>query len=95
MARIVTTGATPEIVTDPSVLAGEPRVAGTRVSVQAVVVLAQSYRDLEQVYRALPTLPPGGVEVALAYYDDHREEIDRLIAETEAEAYQPEPEPGE
>lgn len=50
---------------------------------QSIVVSYQIYGDLGRVQRAYPRLDAAVVQAALDYYEDHREEIDRLIAENE------------
>jgi uncharacterized protein (DUF433 family) len=66
-------------------LGGEARIDGSRIRVRDVVAA----RDLggmtpeEIAATAYPSLTLGRVYAALAYYEDHREEIDRA---TENEA---------
>jgi uncharacterized protein (DUF433 family) len=65
-----------EIVSDPSILGGEPVIAGTRVPVRAVVLLYRMHGgDLSRVQRSLPTLTVQGIQLALDYYEQHRREI--------------------
>lgn len=75
----------PRIVRDPRVLGGEPTIAGTRVPVRAVVVAFRLHGDRARVGRAFPTASPEAIDEALAFYESHREEIDRFIAENEAD----------
>lgn len=77
----------PEIVKVPEIVGGEPIVAGTRVPVRSIVILLEAYGEPCDVYRALPTLPPGGVEAAMAYYATHRDEIERYIALHESDSW--------
>ncbi|HEY7062244.1 MAG TPA: DUF433 domain-containing protein [Chloroflexota bacterium] len=71
------------MVRNPLVLGGEPTVAGTRVPVRSIVIAWQLHQDLDRVCRAYPMLSRGDVEEALTFYDLHRGEIDRYIAENE------------
>ncbi|MCA1667297.1 MAG: DUF433 domain-containing protein [Thermomicrobia bacterium] len=65
-----------EIVSDPSILGGEPTIAGTRVPVRAVVLIYRMHGDnLSRTRRSLPTLTEGEIYLALDYYERHRREI--------------------
>ncbi len=65
-----------EIVSDPSILGGEPTIAGTRVSVRAVVLMYRMHGDdLSRTQRSLPTLTEKEIHLALGYYERHRREI--------------------
>jgi uncharacterized protein (DUF433 family) len=66
---------------------GVPRIDGTRLKVQHVAVLHTFHGlDGEQIRRQYPFLTLAQIYSALAYYHDHKEEIDRAIEEGEREA---------
>lgn len=65
---------------------GEPVIAGTRVTVRAIVEYNRLYRSVERTLRALPHLTREQVADALGYYADHAAEIDSYIREN-AQAY--------
>jgi uncharacterized protein (DUF433 family) len=73
------------IVRTPGVLGGEPRLANHRIRVRDV----SAARDLgglspeEIAATVYPSLTLAEVYAALAYYEDHREEIDRAGAAEE------------
>lgn len=72
------------IVCTPGTMGGEPRIEGHRVRVRDVV-LARDLDGLtpEEIAASVyPSLSLAQVYSALAYYEDHREEID-LAAEKE------------
>lgn len=75
---------TEHIAIDPDYCCGKPRIAGTRMPVATIAKLylemGESLEDIAQEYN----LPLASVYAAIAYYYDHREEIDRHTAETEA-----------
>lgn len=71
------------IVRNPEILGGEPVVAGTRLPVRAVVLTHRYAPNMEYIYGAYPFATRADIDEALAYYDDHRTEIDRYIAENE------------
>ncbi len=73
----------PHIVRNPEIGGGEPRVAGSRISVRVIVQTARYARDTVELYGAHPTITPEAIEEALAYYETHREEIDHFIKENE------------
>lgn len=81
----VQTGYT-HIVRTPEILGGEPRIQGHRIRVRDVVMA----RDLgglspEEISASVyPQLTLGQVYAALAYYEDHHDDIDRA-AENESE----------
>src|SRR5262249_9854978 len=67
----------------PGVMGGKPRVAGHRISVQNIALwherLGMTQDEIETEY----DLTLADVHAALAYYFDHREEIDKSIADDE------------
>ena len=75
-----------QVVRNPNVLEGEPTLAGTRVPVRAIAVAWRFYPDVKRICQAYPMLTPADVRAALAFYQANREEIDRYIAENEADA---------
>ena len=78
MATVITHVSTNirEIVSDPSILGGEPVIAGTRVPVRAVVLIYRMHGDdLSRTQHSLPTLTAQDIRLALDYYERHRREI--------------------
>jgi uncharacterized protein (DUF433 family) len=69
------------IVRNPDILHGEPIIDGTRIPVRAVVLFKQEYGDISGVQSALPSLSASDIETAMRFYSDHRDEINRYIAE--------------
>jgi uncharacterized protein (DUF433 family) len=72
------------IETTPDIRGGRPRIANTRITVADVALmylrLGQSLEEIAGKY----DLPLAAVYAAMAYYYDHRDEIDRSIAEDRA-----------
>lgn len=69
------------IVRDAEVRHGNAFVQGTRVGVHDVVGLLQNGETMESlIANCFPTLRRSQVYESLAYYEDHRGEIDLLIA---------------
>ena len=68
----------------PGIAGGKPRIAGHRISVQNIAIwherLGRSADEIASEY----DLTLADVHAALAYYFDHRVEIDRSIQEGEA-----------
>ena len=64
------------IESTPEVLGGKPRIAGRRIAVQDIVVwherMGRSADEIASEY----SLTLSSIYAALAYYFDHREEID-------------------
>ena len=75
------------IIRDPRICGGDPTVAGTRVPVRSVVIQWQLYQNLECIREAFPRLDIPAIKAALAFYEDNRAEISRLIEENERAAY--------
>ena len=88
---IVAAGETPDarhplISRYTDVADGEPVIAGTRVTVRAIVEYDRLYHDADRTLRAVPHLTHEQVEEALNYYTDHPSEIDSFIS-SNARAY--------
>jgi uncharacterized protein (DUF433 family) len=68
----------------PDVAGGKPRIAGRRITVQDIVIwherLGKSADEIANEY----DLSLADIYAALAYYFDHRQDIDRAIVESNA-----------
>ena len=70
-----------DIVRTSGVRGGNPRVEGTRVAVHDVIGLLQTGETVDSlIARCFPDLTRAQVYERLAYYEDHRGEIDVLAA---------------
>ena len=68
----------------PGVAGGKPRIAGHRITVQDIAVWHQQMgKSVEEICSEYG-LGLSKVHAALAYYFDHRDEIDRGIRESDA-----------
>lgn len=69
------------IVRSPEVRGGNARVEGTRIAVHDVIGLLQNGETVDSIVaNCLPVLTRAQVYECLAYYEDHRGEIDVLVA---------------
>lgn len=69
------------LVNLPGVHGGTTIIEGTRIGVHDVVGLMQNGAEsVDEVIESFPDLTPAEVEECLAYYQDHRDEIDPLVA---------------
>ena len=72
------------IVSTPKVAGGKPRISGHRITVQNIVIwheqMGYSVDEIATQY----DLTLSEIYSALAYYYDHKEEIDRSIEQGEA-----------
>jgi uncharacterized protein (DUF433 family) len=69
------------IVRSAGVRSGNPIVEGTRIAVHDVVGLLQNGETIDTVrVNCFPQLSRSQVYECLAYYEDHRGEIDLLVA---------------
>jgi len=66
------------------VAGGRPRVAGRRITVQNIAIWHERLGLAPDEIASEHDLSLADVHAALAYYFDHREEIDRAIAEDES-----------
>lgn len=67
------------IVTDPTILNGEPIIDGTRTPVRAIVELWRQGLLPEEIPAHLSHLTLAQVFDALSYYSDHQEAINAYI----------------
>lgn len=65
----------------PGVCGGRARVAGHRIRVQDIVLWTEQGQSPDQIVADFPQLSLADVYAVLAYYHDHREEIDRQVRE--------------
>lgn len=71
------------IVRDPKVYGGKPYIAGHRIAVHdiAVAYTLHAYTPKQIASEVYPSLSLAQVYAALLYYEEHKDEIDREIAE--------------
>ena len=73
-----------QIETSSDVRSGKPRISGTRITVEDIAVmhlkLGMSLIEIAGVYE----LSLAQVYAAMAYYFEHREDIDKRVEEEEA-----------
>jgi uncharacterized protein (DUF433 family) len=89
MATALTLNTYPHIVKTPGVRGGKARIDGTRICVRDIVALRDRGLSPEAMLDYFDSRPLTLAEVhaALAYYHDHRDEIDgEFAAADEAEA---------
>jgi uncharacterized protein (DUF433 family) len=68
------------IVRTPDTCGGKPRIAGSRIQVKHVVVMHERQRMTpEEIVSEYPHLTLASIYAALAYYHDHREEVNADI----------------
>ncbi len=69
------------ITRQSAVRGGNPIVAGTRIGVHDVIGLLQNGETVDSIVtQSFPDLTRAQVYECLAYYEDHRGEIDLLVA---------------
>ena len=73
----------------PGTCGGKPRIAGTRIKVSLVATLSERNRMTpDEIVEAYPHLTLAQVHAALAYYWDHRDEIEQEIRDEQSFAEQ-------
>jgi uncharacterized protein (DUF433 family) len=65
---------------------GAVRLAGSRVTLDSLVNAFHDGATPEQIQDSFPTLSLGAIYGAIAYYLDHREEVDAYLRERRDEA---------
>jgi len=76
---------TEHIVATPGTCGGKPRIAGHRIRVQDVAIWHERLGySIEEIIAHYPQLTLAEVHAALAYYYDHRDEIQHDIEQAEA-----------
>jgi uncharacterized protein (DUF433 family) len=73
------------LVNIPGVCGGKTIIEGTRIGVHDVIGLIVNGASVEEAQRSFPDLTRAQIYECLAYYEDHRTEIDALVAEQMSE----------
>ncbi len=74
----------PRIVSTPGTCGGKPRIDGHRIKVAHIAVCYERMgMTADEIVTSHPTITLAQVHAALAYYYDHKDEIDADIAEGE------------
>ena len=68
------------LINIPGVCSGVTIIEGTRIGVHDVVGLIVNGSSLDDVCRSFPGVTRAQVYECLSYYEDHRAEIDTLVA---------------
>jgi uncharacterized protein (DUF433 family) len=64
----------------PGVRSGRTIIEGTRIGVHDIVGLVVNGATVDEVCRSFPSVTRAQVYECLSYYEDHRAEIDDLVA---------------
>jgi uncharacterized protein (DUF433 family) len=67
----------------PGTCGGKPRIAGTRIRVQDIVIWTEQGETPDEIVNGHPHLSLSDIHAALAYYYDNQDLIDRHIVESE------------
>jgi uncharacterized protein (DUF433 family) len=72
----------PRIVSTPGTCGGKPRIDGHRIKVSQIAVMYERMgMSPDEIVTELPTITLSQVHAALAYYYDHKQEIDAEVEE--------------
>ena len=78
MSSTITSPVQTKLESQPGVCGGQPCIAGTRIRVQDVFVWHELQgQSADHIVSRFPQLTMADVYAALAYYWDHRDEINR------------------
>jgi uncharacterized protein (DUF433 family) len=61
---------------------GKPRIAGTRIRVQDIVLLTEQGNSPDEIVSGYPHLSLSAVHAALSFYHDNQDLIDQQIRES-------------
>lgn len=75
----------PHVVMTPGYCGGRPRIDGTRISIESVVKHVRAGESPEGIVEMFPHLALASVYDAIAYYYDHKDEIDAAIIDNSLE----------
>lgn len=70
------------ITRNPRILRGIPVIVGTRTPVRSVAGYCQMGMSADEILQSLPHLTLAKIHSALAYYFDHKRDIDRDLERT-------------
>lgn len=73
------------ISTNDGIRSGRPILSGTRIGVHDVVGVFLSGASVDDVVKSFPAVTRAQVYECLAYYEDHKAEIDLAVAQQMAE----------
>lgn len=76
----------PHVVRVDGVCGGRPTIEGTRISIDTIAQLLAEGLGAAEILDLYPNLTEALVYDAIGYYYDHREEVERSIAENSLEA---------
>jgi uncharacterized protein (DUF433 family) len=79
----------PHIVIVQGVSSGEPIILGTRIMVRTLVEQYQLGNSIETILWDYPQLSSAQIHDALAYYHDHKDDMDKLLNQATYEHWQP------
>jgi uncharacterized protein (DUF433 family) len=68
------------VVQAPGIRSGLPIVEGTRIGVHDIVAMVKTGATVDEVFGSLPPLTRAQVYECLAYYEDHKSQLDPLVA---------------
>lgn len=79
----------PHIIKVPGVASGEPIILGTSIMVRTIIEHYQLGSSIEEILWNFPQLSSAQIHDAIAYYHDHKKEMDTLLAEATYEHWHP------
>ncbi len=77
----------PHITSNRGIASGAPIIEGTRITVRCIAGYYQMGIGVDEILTSLSHLTPAEVHAALAYYFDHKKEIDRDLEASSDIAY--------
>ncbi len=72
-----------KIVSNPEIRGGKPCIAGTRISVHNIAIYYNAGLPIDEIVESFAGINHQQVFSALAYYYEHKAEIDKMIQQDE------------
>jgi len=76
------------ITQQEGVRSGRPVIEGTRIAVHDIAAMILTGADIDDAIRSYPDITRAQVYESMAYYEDHKDELDLIIAEQMADEEQ-------
>lgn len=75
------------VVREPGICGGRPSIRGTRIAVANIAFRHRRGESVDEMLEAWPHLTPAQIYDSLAYYYDHKAEIDEEVERSLDEEY--------
>lgn len=71
-----------EVVSDPSIMSGDPVVRGTRVPAETIVAYLRGGHTPREIFEDYPSLPVDGIEAVIRWAEANIDPLTKTITQT-------------